>query len=464
MNPVFAGDIYKRHSFSCPCAMTHSSPIGETVIGDGALGALPVLASRLGLGKHALVVTDSILMDIVGRAAMESWRAGGLNVTGHVLKTPLSPDERALGSVLVAAGDATDFLVALGGGSVTDVVRFVATRMNKPYVNVISAITMDGFFTDIALLVVGGMKSTLRTDPPAAVIADMGVISKAPARMNAAGLGEMASKYTALADWYAASLINGEPYCEEIERLIREAIHQAFAASEGVAAGDTAALQALTDALFKSGVAMYWYGSARPIAGAEHHLTHYWVMRHSFRGLPPGMHGNEVGVGAVLILDMWERILSVDEAAFDVETAVNAMPKRAQWERIVEKGYGVAAPEAFKAQKNKSFDRAVRRREIEAILSALPALREKFAGFLPGYRQLALLLQKAGAPFVPAHLHVTREELSDSVLYAKEVRDKYTSLWIADALGFLPDFAEALADDAEALAAELSPTSAKDFA
>jgi hypothetical protein len=42
------------------------------------------------------------------------------------------------------------------------------------------------------------------------------------------------------------------------------------------------------------------------------------------------------------------------------------------------------------------------------------------------------------------------------VLYAKEVRSKYTSLWIADALGLLPQLSIALANDAEALEQELT--------
>ncbi len=105
--------------------------------------------------------------------------------------------------------------------------------------------------------------------------------------MNAAGLGEMAAKLTAISDWYAAHLIKGEHYCAEIENLMKEAIDQAFATSEGVSKGDPKALLSLTDALYKSAVDMNWYGSARTGAGAEHHLTHYWVMRHAARGQSP---------------------------------------------------------------------------------------------------------------------------------------------------------------------------------
>ncbi len=452
---IFNGDIHKAHSFECTCGKTHSSPIGEALIGEGTLKGLPEMLKRLGIGKRILVVTDDVVFDIVGKKAASLWEAGGLALTWYVFKCPMLPDETALGQVLLAAGSEVDALVALGGGSVTDVTRFVASRIGKPHIPVPTAMTHDGFFTDMALLLVGGMKTTIVCEPPAAFLADMDIIKYAPARMNAAGLGEMTAKLTAIADWYAAHLIRGEHYCGETERLMREAIDQAFAASDGIAKGDPSSLLSLTDALYKSAVDMNWYGSARTGAGAEHHLTHYWVMRHAARGVRPNMHGAEVGVATVLVIDMWKRILSIDEHSFDVEKVVSAMPSKDEWVTMVEKGYGPAAPEAFKAQKNKSFDKGARREEVKRILAALPALREKLS-FLPDYKALAMRLKQAGAPFVPSQLHVSREELIDSVLYAKEVRSKYTSLWIADALGLLPELSIALADDAQALESQLT--------
>jgi len=452
---VFNGDIHKAHSFECTCGRTHASPIGEALIGEGTLAGLPGMLKRLGIGKKILVVTDEIVYKIVGGRAKALWEAGGLALSFFIFKCPMLPDEAALGQVLVAAEPDTDALVALGGGSVTDVTRYVAHRIQKPLIPVPTAITHDGFFTDMALLLVGGMKTTVVCEPPAAFLADMDIIKNAPPAMNAAGLGEMAAKLTAISDWYAAHLIKGEHYCAEIENLMKEAIDQAFATSEGVSKGDPKALLSLTDALYKSAVDMNWYGSARTGAGAEHHLTHYWVMRHAARGAKPNMHGAEAGVAAVLVIDMWNRMLAIDEKNFDIEKAVQAMPNRDEWVKMVEKGYGPSAPEAFKAQKNKSFDKSERQEEIKRILAALPALREKLS-FLPDYRDLAKRLKDAGAPFVPSQLHVTREELTDSVLYAKEVRSKYTSLWIADALGLLPELSAALADDAEALEKELT--------
>jgi glycerol-1-phosphate dehydrogenase [NAD(P)+] len=451
---VFTGDIHKKHSFECPCSMTHASPIEEMVIGPGVIRNLPAVIEHLGIGKNVLVVSDTVVMNIAGKRVIQNWENAGLSVTTHVFRLPLVPDEHALGSVLIAASPGCDCIVGLGGGSITDIVRYVASRLGIPHIPVPTAMTHDGFFTDMALLIVDGIKTTIMADPPAAVIADLEIISGAPGRMNAAGLGEMSSKVTALADWYAASVIRGELYCTEVERLMREAVDQAFAAAEGISRGDLTALGSVTDALYKSAVDMYWYGSARTGAGAEHHLTHYWVMRHNLRGVEPNLHGEEVGVASVLVLDMWERILAIDETTFDRDAAVAGMQSRREWEAAVRKGYGDAAGGILRTQKNKSFDPEERRNEIQAILNALPRLRNKFADFLPSWGEQAQRLKAAGAPYTPAQLHVTREEIIDSVLYAKEQRSKYTSLWVADALGLLPELSVALADDAQKLAAE----------
>ncbi|MGI6150765.1 MAG: iron-containing alcohol dehydrogenase [Christensenellales bacterium] len=397
---VFRGDLYKAHSFECTCQRTHCSRIGEALIGEGTLKRMPELLNRLGIGNNILVVTDEVLYGLIGEKAKALWEAGGLSPMFFIFPCPVLPDETAIGKVLVAADEKVDALVALGGGSVTDVVRYVAHRIKKPHIPVPTAMSHDGFFTDMALLLIGGMKTTLICEPPAAFLADMDIIKKAPVRMNAAGLGEMASKLTAVADWYAAHLIRGEHFCEEVENLMREAIDQAFATSEGVKSGDPTALLSLTDALYKSAVDMSWYGSARTGAGAEHHLTHYWVMRHAMRNERPNMHGEEVGVAAVLVIDMWNRILSIDEGTFDIEKAVQAMPSKDEWVQMVEKGYGPSAPEAFKAQKNKSFDPNERREEIRRILDSLPALRKKLS-FLPDYKDLARRLKKPAHPLFP---------------------------------------------------------------
>lgn len=453
---VYNGDLHQAHSFICPvCGRTHASTIQRALIEKGALAGLPGMIKDLSYGTRVLVVTDQIVYGLIGEKVKNLWEEEGLQLSWHIFKTPMLPDEKAIGEVFVAAGEGIDTFIALGGGSVCDVTRYVAFRLGIPLIPIPTAITHDGFFTDLSLLLIGGMKTTLTCMPPSAFLADIDVISGAPVRMNAAGLGEMASKYTALADWYAASLVNGEWFCDGIFDLMREAIDQAFAASDGVGKGDIDALLSLTDALYKSAVDMSWYGSARTGAGAEHHLTHYWVMRHAVRGEKPNMHGEEVGVGAVVIIDMWERMLAIDEKNFDVDAAVDKMMDKEQWTEHVKLGYGEAAPEAFKAQKNKNFSREDRRAEIVRILEALPLLREKLS-YLPNYKEFALKLKNAGAPYLPSQLHVTREELIDSIVYAKEVRSKYTSLWIADALGLLPEFSVALADDIEELEKELA--------
>jgi glycerol-1-phosphate dehydrogenase [NAD(P)+] len=55
------------------------------------------------------------------------------------------------------------------------------------------------------------------------------------------------------------------------------------------------------------------------------------------------------------------------------------------------------------------------------------------------------LLRQVGAPAEPDEIGVSQEELGDALRMAKEVRNRYTVLQLADQLGMLERFAEEMA-------------------
>ncbi len=95
------------------------------------------------------------------------------------------PDEASIGKVFCNVTPQIDFLVSIGGGTITDIVRYVATRLHIPTVSIPSAMTMDGFFTNMSLILLNGLKTTYYGDDPAIVLGDMEIIAKAPPFMNA---------------------------------------------------------------------------------------------------------------------------------------------------------------------------------------------------------------------------------------------------------------------------------------
>ncbi|MEG1431951.1 iron-containing alcohol dehydrogenase [Eubacterium sp.] len=435
-------DIYKQHAFDCRCGRHHTMPVGKVVIGPEVARTLPAQLEALSLTGKGFLVTDAVVHEVLGEALLTRWRAAGAAVSTYILPGGSRADEAAIGNILCHMPTDTGFLISLGGGMVTDAVRYVASRMKLPCVAIPSAMTMDGFFTNMSVIIIDELQKTHYLDYPDLILADTSIIAGAPSQMNAAGMGEVVSKISAAMDWYSGKLVKDLYYCEAVEAMMADCIRKGASreTAEGIVVGDPEAVSSLTDALYRSAVAMAWYGSSPCGSGAEHQLNHYWVMCQENRGLPQSMHGQMVGVGAVVNLKLWQYILALDEETFDTQKALDNLWEEREWQEGIRRTYGAGAEEIFDVQRdNHSFDPVIRQREIHRILEALPALREKFTA-LPNADIIAQWLSVAGAPRMPKELGITEEELIDSLYYAKESRaGRYNALWVIEALGCLPE-------------------------
>jgi|GEM_PF-1010894 len=442
-------DIYEHHEFFCDCGKTHVMPVGEVSIGAGIAKSLPSHVARLHLGKKGLLITDEVIFNSLGQDIYEAWLAQGLEISCFVLKGRILPNEDAVGRVVCNVPFGTDYLVSIGGGTVTDIVRYVATRLQIPGVSIPSAMTMDGFFTNMSVIIINGLQNTYYLDYPALILADTEIIAKAPSFMNAAGAGEVISKISAAMDWYAANQIKDIYYCDAVADMMGQCIQEGScdATIEGIPSGIPSAVQSLTDALYKSAVGMAWYGSSPCGSGAEHQLNHFWIMCQDNKKIRQSMHGQAVGVGAVVNLMIWEEIMKLDFSHFDIDGALDRMISREEWSAAIQRVYGEGAEDILKLQKtNHSFDRNTRRLELVRILERIEALRNKLSS-LPTAEALSRKLETAGGPNRPQQLNIDRQELIDSICYAKEMRTgRYNSLWMIESLGIQEKVANAVAE------------------
>ena len=432
-------DVYERHEFLCDCCgKIHVMPVGEVCIEAGAARKLPDYVQKLGLGKKGVLITDEVIYQSLGKTIYEGWQAAGLDVALYVLTGRVVPNEAAIGLVTCHVPFDADYLISIGGGTVTDIVRYVATRLQKPGVSMPSAMTMDGFFTNMSVIIVNGLQNTYYLDYPSLILADTDIIKKAPPFMNGAGVGEVVSKISAAMDWYAGHLVRGLPYCANIAGMMGQCIQEGASeeTAKGIACGDPQAVWNLTDGLYKSAVGMAWYGSSPCGSGAEHQLNHFWIMCQDNKGLKQSMHGQSVGVGAVVNMMIWEEILKLDLESLDAAAIAASEHSREAWEAGVRRVYGAGAEDIFRVQEhNHSFDPAAREQELRAIAACAPQLREKFAS-LPHAEELSRRLKSAATACRPQEMGLDRQDVMDAIYYAKEMRTgRYNSLWMLEALG-----------------------------
>lgn len=430
---------YLNQTYTCDCGRTHSAPLRAVSIRPRALEDLPKYARRLGF--HSLyLVCDSITFQIAGQQCLQILHNAGI-AAELVQLAHLDFDEATLGELLIHLPEGCDLAVAVGTGTINDMVRYFSFKTGLPFFTVATAAPMDGFASSIAAIQVNHLKTTFQARPPLAVIGDTDILREAPYAMIAAGLGDLLGKCTCLCDWRLAHLITGEHQCEHIIDLVENCVRRTLAAAGAAKNRDPQVLGDIMEGLVLTGVAMSLYGNSRPASGCEHHMSHYWETILEQQGQRPAPHGAQVGVGTVLVLKAAEELIArtVD---FDAarEAALRYQPQA--WEASIRAAYGPAAPGIIElereAQKNESAGQLRRIHMIEAhwtdILELLHAL--------PSSEEVAGILRNLGAPSHPQQIGIGQALLKDTFLYCKEIRARYTilqMLWDLDLLDSISD-------------------------
>ena len=431
----------------CGCGRVHSTDLKSIDIGRGALDRLPDTLRRLGFGR-AYLVADINTWEAAGRAAADRLTEAGFSFTSFVLPdTELVPDEKAVGALLLHMPQDADLVLAVGAGTINDLCKYVSRLRGVDYVILATAPSMDGFVSAGAALIVDHVKVTYDAQAPVAVIGDTQILAQAPMEMITAGLGDMLGKYTCLLDWKLAHLITGEYYCEHVEGMVRTALRTMLAQSGRIRDRDPEVIGSVTEALVLTGIAMKFVGNSRPASGCEHHMSHYWEMKFLMEGKKAILHGTKVGVATVAALRMYQMLAQTlgELPDFDFSGAAARPFDRAAWETQIRDVFGDAAEGIIaledRTQKN---DMQARNQRLQTIEKKLKEILWAIRHDLPPVEEVEKLLLSLDAPVHPEQIGVSLTEVREAVLYAKEVRDRYTLLQLLWDLGLSEDFADRL--------------------
>ena len=430
---------YLDKRFECDCGKEHYASLKFVSVRKDALEDLPVFAKKLDF-KSLYLICDQITYDIAGKRCMGILAAADVKATVVILKHT-GFDEATLGELLINMPDDCDLCVAVGTGAINDMTRYFSFRMHRPFFTVATAAPMDGFASALAVLNINNLKTSIDAQTPTAIIGDTEILKGAPYRMIAAGLGDLLGKFTCLADWKLAKVINGEHYCEKVVELVEQCVADVLKDADKAKDRDPRVLGDIMEGLVLTGVAMSLYGNSRPASGCEHHMSHYWEMMFEQAGKRPVPHGTQVGVGTVLMLKLVEalRARTVD---FGAARAAALGYDQAAWEKNIRAAYGPAAQGVIdmevKAKKNETSARLERIDSMERNWAEITALLEA----LPSSETVADLLKSLDSPCTPAAIDVDAEMLKNTFLYCKEVRARYTILQMVWDLGLLDSLSD----------------------
>jgi len=192
-------------------------------------------------------------------------------------------------------------IVAFGGGSVLDLVKYSASQLDMPYINVPSALSNDAVYSCVARLTKNGKKFSFGVQPPIGIIVDIDIINKSPEVLLFAGIADIVSNLSAIQDWLLAHNVTGEPINELSYMLAKEAAFPLLRYKKEDLHSDGLILD-LVNGIVTSGLAMIVSGNTRGTSGAEHLISH---AIDEFFPEKSTIHGIQVGWAQGIIAKRW---------------------------------------------------------------------------------------------------------------------------------------------------------------
>ena len=400
----------------CRCGRLHTCDIDFVYIEDNAIRHLRGICKN---ENNVLIVADENTFAAAGEQVIAALE--GKNITQVIFggcKT-LIPDEKAIVPVEKYL-DGMDIIVGIGSGVIQDLCKYVSQYNHIPYIIVATAPSMDGYASNGAAMITGGMKVTYPAGLPKAIIADVEVLRNAPMEMLQAGYGDVIGKFSALHDWKLSHLINGEYFCDYIYDLTYAQVQTVIELADGILKRDKASIEALMNALVIIGILMSFAGSSRPASGSEHHLSHFFEITGILENKPYFSHGLDVAYSTVITAKLREQILN---QAFP--DRLYRIDKNAYVQKMQEI-YGSSAEGCIQLQEKVGcYQRhtaqmyLTKEQEIKQILAQMPTAKE-----------IEALLALADLHMDEFYKLYNKEKLQNAVLYAKELKDRYTVLWL----------------------------------
>lgn len=430
-------------------ALRDATDTRAVLIGAGALRSVAEPFEENFGGARAVVVADENGWEVAGEEVQRLLtQAGRDTVEPYVFPgRPTLYAEYGNVEKLVASLRGHDAVpVAVGSGTLNDLVKRAAHECERPYMNVATAASMDGYTAFGASIEYEGAKQTLSCPAPRAVVADLDVLVNAPGRMTASGYADLLGKVTAGADWILADALGVEPIDEKGWSLVQDGLRGWVGNPAGLRAGDAEAMDGLIEGLIMSGLSMQAYQSSRTASGAEHQFSHLWEGAGLGRDLdPPLSHGFKVGVGTIAVAALYERIFERDLENLDVDAAVRRWPGAEEVEKSVRAAHTPPLREpAVKQSLAKYLDADALAGRLGLLREAWPSLRERLREQLMSAEELRGMLGEAGCPTGPEEIGLGRDGLKATYRRAQMIRSRYTALDLANEAGILDGCVEEL--------------------
>lgn len=400
---------------NCVCGKDHYCKISAVYIEDDAINKLENLTLKY---SSALIVADENTYKVAGKKVENALKAKKVKKVVFSGYSILIPDENAISRVYDNLCD-VDIIIGIGAGVIQDLCKYVSNTKNIPYIIVATAPSMDGYASDGAAMIMGGMKITYKATVPLAIIAEPSILKDAPFDMIQAGYGDIIGKYSALNDWELSNVVNGEYLCSYIFETIMDTIKGVESCAEGLKNRDKKSVQMLMEALVLVGIMMSFAGSSRPASGSEHHMAHFFEITGILDNKPYLPHGIDVGYSTVITAKVREEILN---SKWSFKRGDDTTKRSEDLKRIYKTS----------CEKCEELQARIGNYNIDIISTYIKKEEEikRVLRKMPSASEIERLLKKVGLEMSEYYNLYGKEKINTAIKYSKDLKDRYTVFWL----------------------------------
>jgi glycerol-1-phosphate dehydrogenase [NAD(P)+] len=411
------------------CAVPFETIRIEETLDGGAAD----LVAPMNIGRRIAVVSDRNTVEAMGRRVAKELK-GWAAVEEVVFPGNTHCDEPTI-ALMQERIRHCDACVVVGSGSLTDTVRHATFKDGRKFVSFATAGSMNGYGAGTAsVTLANGYKTSLPSHAPRGVFVDLAVCADVPYRLAAAGLGDSLCRPVAQVEWWAAHRLLGTPYAKtpfdlfHVEHDEAEMIRTAPGLKQHSVEANGYLFRVMVEASFGNNIV----GSSHSGSMGEHQVSH-WIDMFAGAAHPGTTHGQQVGVASITLARLHKMLLSLDRAPHIKPTQIS------ETDFVQRYGFDIGRMMYGEAKK-KSFDvagAAVLNRNLDEIW---PELRSELKAMMMEPDEIASIIHSAGGPTSATELGLPRDIWRQAMKHARDVRNRWSFLDLADDAGLLDSF------------------------
>ncbi len=398
-----------------------SVPIKEILIDSGVISKIPAFCKKHNLGKRVSIVSDENTHLAAGAEVERMLSLSGFEVVSIVLPPDVRSDDANV-EMLSSYIGAADFSVAVGSGTINDLTKYSSFKLDKKYISVPTAPSVNGYSSANASIEIGGVKKSVAAQLPIAIFMDTDIQVQAPYRLLIAGLGDSLARATAQTDWLMSHLILGTPYNPLPFELLKDDEEILFSNAEKLMKNDYETILALCRLSIISGLGMYICAGSYPASQAEHMVHHYMEMNFEKKYLHT-FHGEQIAVTAISMCKLQEDILGLEELQIN-PTYYSEKP--------VMKHFGKEKGRQFLGECSKKEISEPKAFEINKMLkSKWKDIRGDILKIHIPSAKMENIIKQVKGPFTYKHLGWEHKDYENAIKHSLFMRSRFTFLDLA---------------------------------